>query len=313
MCSRSSSSRVTGRPTLMAGSGAGALAIVGWATRSGKSLAASRRPTGEDHGPLDGVAQLAEVARPGVRDDGLARLGAKPLDLLADLPSEKRQQVLGQLDAVGPFPQRRARSARHVEPEQEVVAKFARGDGRIEIAVGGGDQPHVGRAGARFADAFVALLFEKAEQLGLKLEGQLADLVEEQSAPLGRGDLALGIGDSSGERAAGMAEERAFEQFGAQARAAHRDKGPLGPAAPGVDRPRQHALARAALSPDQHDRVGRRDMPRLVEHQNDLGVIAFQQHFGRIAAELFLQIGQLAVQRSRAARRARRARGSARA
>ena len=80
------------------------------------------------------------------------------------------------------------------------------------------------RARAVLTDAFVAPFLEEAEQFRLEQERQVADLVEEQRASLGRGDFSLGVGDGAGERAARVPEQVAFQQVGIQARAAHGDK-----------------------------------------------------------------------------------------
>ncbi len=60
----------------------------------------------ENHGPLDGVAQLADVARPGVVANRLPHRLAEAGNVLAVLPREEVQQVFGQGQDVGrPLPQ----------------------------------------------------------------------------------------------------------------------------------------------------------------------------------------------------------------
>ena len=44
-----------------------------------------------------------------------------------------------------------------------------------------------------------------------------------------------------------------------------------------MDGPRQHALSRAAFSPDEHRRIRRRDLAALVQNGLDLGVAAFER------------------------------------
>ena len=68
---------------------------------------------GENDAPLDGVAQLADVAGPGVAEQGISHRLGKPRDRLAVLPGEEPQQVLGQRqDVARPLAQRRQRSLR---------------------------------------------------------------------------------------------------------------------------------------------------------------------------------------------------------
>ncbi len=214
ICSASSCSRVTGSPTSIVAGDPAAERDAAAMMRSGRSARSSRCPGGEDRGPLDGVAQLAEVARPAVPGQDLAGLGREALDLLAQLSSEERQEVLRQGRPVGPFAERGQRQLDDVEAEQQVLAELPGGDGGVEVAVRRRDQADVGRAGPRLADPLVAALLEESEQLGLERERQVADLVEEQGPPFRRGDLALGIGDRTGERAPSVAEQVALEQFG---------------------------------------------------------------------------------------------------
>ena len=64
-----------------------------------------------------------------------------------------------------------------VEAIEEVCAKASRRDFVREVAVGCGDNAHVGVAVARCADAAEASLFEKLQELRLRLLRHLADLV----------------------------------------------------------------------------------------------------------------------------------------
>src|SRR5262249_61030622 len=96
--------------------------------------------------------------------------------------------------------------------------------------------------------------------------------VEEERAPFGGLNRSLRVGDGPRKRAPRVTEERAFEQLGVQARAAHRDKRLRSPTAPGVDRPGEHALARSTLATDQDDGAGCRDLMTLAEHALELRV-----------------------------------------
>jgi len=51
-----------------------------------------------------------------------------------------------------------------------------------QVAVGGGDHARVGNALLRLADALEFAVLEHAQQLGLQLQRQFADLVQEQRA-----------------------------------------------------------------------------------------------------------------------------------
>ena len=73
-----------------------------------------------------------------------------------------------------------------VEPVVEVLAEVARRDLLLEVAVGRGDQAHVDLDRLDAADALELALLERAQQLHLHLDRDLADLVEEQRAAVGQ-------------------------------------------------------------------------------------------------------------------------------
>ena len=71
---------------------------------------------------------------------------------------------------------------KHAEAVVEVAAERAAGHHGVEVAVGGGDEPHVHLLRARAAQPLELLLLQRPQQLGLHVERDLADLVEEQRA-----------------------------------------------------------------------------------------------------------------------------------
>jgi hypothetical protein len=96
-------------------------------------------------------------------------------------------------------------------------------------AVGRRHDPHVDRDRLARADRQDRPALEHAQELGLQLERQLGDLVEEQRAAVG--ELNSGPGDvldGAGERALGVAEQLALEQVGRQRRAVDRAERPGG-------------------------------------------------------------------------------------
>ena len=71
---------------------------------------------------------------------------------------------------------------------------------------------HVGAQRLVAADAPELARLEHAQQLRLHVEGQLADLVEEQRAAVGVLERALARRDGAGERAALVPEELALDE-----------------------------------------------------------------------------------------------------
>jgi len=66
----------------------------------------------------------------------------------------------------------------------EILAKRALLDHRQQIAVRRRHQADVGAQRARGAEALEGVLLQHAQELGLQLEGEVADFIEEQRPPL---------------------------------------------------------------------------------------------------------------------------------
>ncbi len=95
-------------------------------------------------------------------------------------------------DVAAPLAQRRHAHDEALEPVEEVAPEVALRDALLERSVRGRDDAHVGAAaGPRRADAADLVAVEGAQELRLRLERQVADLVEEQRAPLRLGEGAL--------------------------------------------------------------------------------------------------------------------------
>ena len=101
----------------------------------------------------------------------------------------------------------------HGEPVVEILAEAAVVDLAAQIAVRRGDDAHVDRdARRRRRRRRTSPRLEHAQELGLQVERQLADLVEEQRAAVGLLERAGAPRDRAGERAALVAEELALER-----------------------------------------------------------------------------------------------------
>ncbi len=155
------------------------------------------------------------------------------------------------------------------EDAEAVVEVFAEGllaDGLEQVAVGGGDDPDVDRDRRTAADALDLALLEDAEELGLGLQGQLADLVQEEGAAVGQLEAADAAGDGAGEGALLVAEQLALDEPGGEGGAVDLDQRLGRTTAVGMDRPGDQLLAGPGLAADQHGGVGRRHPADLVEH-----------------------------------------------
>ena len=106
---------------------------------------------------------------------------------------------------------------------------------------------------------------QHAQQLGLQVERQLADFVEDQGAARGflePAELALA---GAGEGAALVPEELALGQLAGQGAAIDGHEGAVGDGAQLVQGARQQLLAGAAFAGDQHGQPGARDAAGLFE------------------------------------------------
>ena len=104
------------------------------------------------------------------------------------------------------------------------------------------------------------------------------------------------IAQRAGERALGVAEELALEQFARDRRAVDADQRPVAALAGLVDGARDQLLAGAGLAGDQHGGVGRRDQLDLAQRLLDRGAVADDAAVIALEADLLLQIGVLQLQ-----------------
>ena len=116
------------------------------------------------------------------------------------------------------------------------------------------------------AEALELALLQHAQQLHLRAEVDVADLVEEERAALGHLEAPLLAGVGAGERALLVAEQLRLDQRVGQRRAAHLDERLLRAQRVVVDGVRDQLLAGARLAADQHGGVGLRDLRHLLVH-----------------------------------------------
>ena len=116
-------------------------------------------------------------------------------------------------------------------------------------------------------DPLELALLQHAEQRDLGLDGQVADLVEEDGAAVGQLEATEAPLRRPGERALLVAEQLRRDELARNGRAIDADEGPRGARRSLVDRARDELLARAGLTGDQHGRIRRRDLGHVGEHR----------------------------------------------
>ena len=122
------------------------------------------------------------------------------------------------------------------------------------------------------ADRVDLALLQRAQQLHLRVERQLADLVEEQRAAVGLLELADALVDGAGEGALLVAEQDAFDQVFGDGAAVDRDERLAGAVAFALDGARDQLLADAAFAFDQDRNV--RGGGALAERDHALHAVA---------------------------------------
>src|SRR5262249_57441114 len=111
------------------------------------------------------------------------------------------------------------------------------------------------------ADTLEGLLLERAQDLGLRLEAHVADLVEEERAAVGQLELAAAPRQSARERALLVTEQLGLDQLLGDSGAVDLDEGALAARGLHMDSPRYQLLAAAVLAVDQHPPGRRRAGP----------------------------------------------------
>ena len=137
--------------------------------------------------------------------------------------------------------------------------------------------------GCGLAERVDFALLEEAQQLGLEVEPDVADLVEEEGAAVGAADDAREGRVGAGEGAAAVAEQLALEHVARHRGAVERHERPAGAVRGAMDRAGEHLLAGAGFAGDEDRKVARREttgegdeLDRLLGHPQALGV-AFER------------------------------------
>src|SRR5262249_57461788 len=157
---------------------------------------------GEEHGTLGELGGLSHVRRPRVAAECLEGLSAYHLDVAVHRAGEALQEEAYQgRDVLGSLAQRRDMDGEDIQAIVKVVPEAPFLDHPGEVAVRRRDHADVelDRPGA--ADPLELLLLEDPEELRLKLQRDLAHLVEEEGAALGHLEASDLLPDAAGEPA----------------------------------------------------------------------------------------------------------------
>src|SRR5262245_15926935 len=214
---------------------------------------------------LDGVAQLAHVAGPGVIPHPLDRRGLEIFRRFAVGERKFAVEMLDQLRHVfRSFAQRRNFERYDVEAVEEVGAERPAFDLGFGAVIGRGDHARVDGDGRFRADGFEALLFERAQDFRLGLQTHVADLVEEDRRAVGALEFAApGLG-RPGEGSFDVAEQFGFDQVVGNGGAVDLDERARGAQALRMYGAGDQFLAGPRLTVDQRAPAGRRGESDLL-------------------------------------------------
>src|SRR5581483_7902571 len=148
-------------------------------------------------------------------------------------------------DALHALPERRRVDPEADDPVVEVLAQLARPDEGLEVRVRRADEAEVGRDLERLAHGEDPLLLERAQELHLEVELELAHLVDEERPAVGVTHEAELVPGRSRERALLVAEELRFEELRVRRCRLRHDERPRAPWARFVDEAREALLAGA--------------------------------------------------------------------
>src|SRR5262249_25195709 len=115
-------------------------------------------------------------------------------------------------DVLAAVAKRRNTKADHIEAIEKVLAKAALLDHGGQVAVGGSEDATLGGYAVRGSDGTNLLFLQGAQQLGLQIKRQRANLVEEHGSTVGGGQQTVLGAVGPGEGTFNIAEELAFNQ-----------------------------------------------------------------------------------------------------
>src|ERR1035438_6030512 len=212
-------------------------------------------------------------------------------------------------DVVSPHAERRHLKGYHVQAVVEVFPELALADALGQVHVGGGQDPDVHASVFGTPQPLYFAVLKHAQQLGLQLDGHIADLVEEYRSAVSLLEPAHAGVNGAGKGAFDVSEQLRFQKVLGQSAAVDGYHRLVHPRARHVQRPRDHFLPRPSLTADQYSTAPRPDQPNGFGYRLHRAALAYekltprfpprsclQADFQRLPSE-FNRIGQALLQR----------------
>src|SRR4029079_14842517 len=171
------------------------------------------RALAHEHGALDGLTQLPDVARPRLLPQPFGRVLAQ-LEAVAaiDLPHRLEEPRREDRDVVTAIAKWGQHERDQVDAIQQILTELAAPPYPAQGAVGRRDPPDVSGPALARPEDFEAPVLQHAQQLHLRGVIEIANFVQEQGAAVGQLDAPLAILSRVSEGPAHMAEHLAFEE-----------------------------------------------------------------------------------------------------
>ena len=115
---------------------------------------------------------------------------------------------------LAPFAQRGNPDWEDIQPVKKIGTDFLLLQQSAKVPIGCGDQARVGGEGTRTSQALKLALLQDAQQLGLELERNLPNLIQEDGSAIGQLKAADPLRDGAGEGASLVSKEFTFQQSG---------------------------------------------------------------------------------------------------
>ncbi len=245
------------------GSGGAALFGAEILERNGQVLELDVAGIAENEGVLDGILQFSNVAGPVVVEECLACFGG---EIHGPIGMEPAGEVFDEGgDVFGAFAQGREDNGNDVEAIEEILSECAFAHEGFQVAVGGGDDAHVGLSGAGLPHRLKFAFLEDTEEFDLERGGDFTDFVKKDGAGVGGFEESLSIGDGASEGSFDVAEERAFKEGFGESAAVDFDEGSAGARGESVDGVGEDFLSGAAFTAEKDGGVGAGDAGEAVE------------------------------------------------
>ena len=201
-----------------------------------------------------------------VLEQQVERLRRQFLSRLLILDAVLLEEVLGEERHVLPaLAQRRQLHGNHMKAVEEVLPELPFFHHLAQLDVGRGDDPDVDLDRLDAAEPHELALLNDAQELGLRLERDVPNLVEENRALVGELEEPLLRIDRAGECALHVAEEVRLEQIRREVAGVDGDEGLVGAGRVLMQRSRDELLAGTALAVDQNRGAARRRLHDQIE------------------------------------------------